>query len=161
MSDVLLTHGYFLFEDEKERQIMRPYPTLGLLYISAYLRRAGMRPEIFDSTFARREDLFARLRLERGVLGIYSNLMTRRAVLDIISEAKTCGWTVVLGGPESANYPKEYLLAGADVVVIGEGEATMAELLPALAIRGPHRLAGVAGTVFRDEDGHVVTNPAR
>jgi radical SAM superfamily enzyme YgiQ (UPF0313 family) len=161
VSDVLLTHGYFLFEDEKERQIMRPYPTLGLLYISAYLRRAGIRPEIFDSTFARREDLFARLRLERGVLGIYSNLMTRRAVLDIISEAKTCGWTVVLGGPESANYPKEYLLAGADVVVIGEGEATMAELLPALATRGPHRLAGVAGTVFRDEDGHVVTSPAR
>ena len=35
MSDVLLTHGYFLFEDEKEVQIMRPYPTLGLFYISA------------------------------------------------------------------------------------------------------------------------------
>ena len=31
MADILLTHGYFLFEDEKERQIMKPYPTLGLL----------------------------------------------------------------------------------------------------------------------------------
>ena len=162
MSDVLLTHGYFLFEDEKERQIMRPYPTLGLLYICAYLRRLGMTPEIFDSTFARREDLHARLRMERsGVLGIYTNLMTRRAVLDIVRDAKACGWTVVLGGPESANYPKEYLLAGADVIVIGEGEATMAELLPALANRGPHHLGGVAGTVFRDQDGNVVTNPER
>ena len=162
MSDLLLTHGYFLFEDEKERQIMRPYPTLGLLYICAYLRRLGMTPEIFDSTFARREDLHARLRMERsGVLGIYTNLMTRRAVLDIVRDAKACGWTVVLGGPESANYPKEYLLAGADVIVIGEGEATMAELLPALANRGPHHLGGVAGTVFRDQDGNVVTNPER
>jgi len=162
VSDVLLTHGYFLFEDEKERQIMRPYPTLGLLYICAYLRRLGMTPEIFDSTFARREDLHARLRMERsGVLGIYTNLMTRRAVLDIVRDAKACGWTVVLGGPESANYPKEYLLAGADVIVIGEGEATMAELLPALANRGPHHLGGVAGTVFRDQDGNVVTNPER
>ena len=41
MPDVLLTHGYFLAEDEKELEIMRPYPTLGLLYISSYLTRAG------------------------------------------------------------------------------------------------------------------------
>jgi len=61
MSDLLLTHGYFLFEDEKEMQIMRPYPTLGLLYISAFLRRAGFDVEIFDSTFAERQQLFDRL----------------------------------------------------------------------------------------------------
>jgi anaerobic magnesium-protoporphyrin IX monomethyl ester cyclase len=162
VSDVLLTHGYFLFDDEKEVQIMRPYPTLGLLYISAYLRRAGLAPEVFDTTFASRHDLFARLRSQRGgILGIYTNLMTRRPVLDIIREAKACGWTVVLGGPESANYPREYLASGADVIVIGEGEATMAELVPAVAQRGPHRLHGIAGTVFRDEDGTVVTNPDR
>jgi anaerobic magnesium-protoporphyrin IX monomethyl ester cyclase len=161
MSDVLLTHGYFLFEDEKELQIMRPYPTLGLLYISAYLRRAGFTVDMHDSTFGSREELFARLRRDRGVLGIYTNLMTRRPVLDILTEAKRNGWTVVLGGPESANYPNEYLAAGADVVVIGEGEATMAELLPALARDGPHRLHGVAGTVFRDEHGDTVTNVER
>ncbi|HEY6451120.1 MAG TPA: radical SAM protein [Steroidobacteraceae bacterium] len=162
MSDVLLTHGYFLFEDEKELQIMRPYPTLGLLYIAAYLRRAGFAPEIFDSTFARREELSARLHSQcGGVLGIYTNLMTRRVVLEIMRDAIACGWTVVLGGPESANYPLEYLEAGAHVIVIGEGEATLAELLPALARHGPHRLHGVAGTVFRDEDGKLVTNLAR
>ena len=42
MPDVLLTHGYFLDEDEKEQQIMRPYPPLGLLYLSAYLKREGV-----------------------------------------------------------------------------------------------------------------------
>ena len=41
MPDVLLTHGYFLSEDEKELEIMKPYPPLGLLYISAYLQRAA------------------------------------------------------------------------------------------------------------------------
>ena len=84
--------------------------------------------------------------------------MTRRPVLDIVAEAKAQGWTVVLGGPESANYPAEYLAAGTDVVVVGEGETTMEELLPALAAQGPHKLHGVAGTVFRDENGTVVTN---
>jgi anaerobic magnesium-protoporphyrin IX monomethyl ester cyclase len=161
MSDVLLTHGYFLFEDEKEIQIMRPYPTLGLLYISAYLRREGVDVEVFDSTFAQRQQLFDRLARGRGVIGIYTNLMTRRPVLDIVAAAKRHGWTVVLGGPESANYPAEYLASGADVVVVGEGETTMAELLPALAARGPHHLHGVTGTVFRDADGEVVTNAER
>jgi anaerobic magnesium-protoporphyrin IX monomethyl ester cyclase len=161
MSDLLLTHGYFLFEDEKELQIMRPYPTLGLLYLSAYLRRAGFEVEMFDSTFAERQQLMERLATERGVIGIYTNLMTRKPVLEIVSAAKRLGWTVVLGGPESANYPTEYLLAGADVVVVGEGETSMEELLPALAARGPHRLHGITGCVFRDESGTVVTNSER
>jgi radical SAM superfamily enzyme YgiQ (UPF0313 family) len=161
MSHLLLTHGYFLFEDEKEVQIMRPYPTLGLLYISAYLRRAGFDVEIFDSTFSQRQQLFDRLAEGRGVVGIYTNLMTRRPVLDIVAAAKRRGWTVVLGGPESANYPSEYLASGADVIVVGEGESTMEELLPALAARGPHNLHGVTGTVFRDEHGAIVTNPER
>src|SRR5215831_5168485 len=103
MSDILLTHGYFLFEDEKEVQVMKPYPTLGLLYLSSYLRRAGFAVEVFDTTFAKREDLHSKLADGRGVLGIYTNLITRRSVLDIDREAKSRRWTVVLGGPESAN----------------------------------------------------------
>jgi anaerobic magnesium-protoporphyrin IX monomethyl ester cyclase len=161
MSDLLLTHGYFLFEDEKEMQIMRPYPTLGLLYLSAFLRRTGFDVEVFDTTFAQRQQLFDRLARDIGVVGIYTNLMTRRPVLDIVAAAKRRGWTVILGGPESANYPREYLAAGADVIVVGEGETTMAELLQALAARGPQDLHGVAGIVFRDRDGTMVTNPER
>lgn len=161
MPDILLTHGYFLWEDEKERQIMKPYPTLGLLYISAYLRREGFGVEIFDTTFSSREALLARLDRERGVLGIYTNLITRGTIVWIMAEATRRGWTVVVGGPESANYPEQYLDHGADVVVVGEGEATLAELLPALAQRGPHRLHGLQGTIFRDELGLTQHNPER
>src|SRR5687767_6296341 len=114
MPDILLTHGYFLFEDEKELEIMKPYPTLGLLYISAYLRRAGFDVAIFDSTFADRETLYARLHREpRGVLGLYTNLMTRVAAVQIMAEAKRSGWRVLIGGPEAGNYPNQYLNHGA------------------------------------------------
>ena len=41
--DLLLTHGYFLHEDPKELQIMKPYAPLGLLYLSSYLRARGVR----------------------------------------------------------------------------------------------------------------------
>jgi len=162
MSDILLTHGYFLCEDEKEQQIMKPYPPLGLLYLSSYLRRAGFDADIHDSTWSDRAELFARLAREpRGVLGIYTNLITRSNVIAIMAEARRLGWTIVVGGPECANYPREYLARGADVVVVGEGEETLAELLPRLSQAGPHRLHGIAGIAFTDEAGGVVTNPPR
>lgn len=161
MADLLLTHGYFLCEDEKELEIMKPYAPLGLLYLSAFLRRSGFEVEVFDSTFSTPAGLAARLAASRGVLGVYTNLLTRRSVLGVVADAKRHGWSVVLGGPESANHPEEYLRRGADVVVIGEGEQTMAELLPALDDRGPHCLHGVPGVVFLDDGGLVVRTEAR
>ena len=162
MTDVLLTHGYFLDDDPKEREVMKPYAPLGLLYVAAYVRRAGIKVEVFDTTFSTREALVARLSAApAGVLGVYTNLITRGSVLGIVTEAKARGWTVVLGGPEAANYPAEYLARGADVVVLGEGEETLVEVLPALDAHGPHHLHGIAGTVFRGEDGTIVTNPDR
>ncbi|MEO8017930.1 MAG: radical SAM protein [Pseudomonadota bacterium] len=162
MPDILLTHGYFLAEDEKERQIMKPYPPLGLLYLSAFLKRAGFAVEIFDSTFGELSALARRFAAAPGgVVGIYTNLMTRRNVLRIIRAARLHRWTVVLGGPESANYLAEYLDAGADVIVTGEGEVTLAELLPSLARHGPHRLPAINGIAFRDETGAIVRNAER
>jgi len=161
MTDLLLAHGYFLGEDEKEQQIMKPYAPLGLLYISGWLKRAGFSVEVFDTTFRTRAELFARLARGPGVLGLYTNLMTRPQTLAITREAKRLGWTVVLGGPESANYPGAYLARGADVVVIGEGEVTLSELIPALARQGAHRLHGTPGIVFTDELGNEVATAGR
>lgn len=162
MADILLSHGYFLHEDPKEQQIVKPYPPLGLLYLSAYLKRARFDVALFDSTLRTRDDLYRRLAADPGgVLGLYTNLITRTSVVAIMREAKAHGWTVVLGGPESANYSEEYLERGADAIVVGEGEATLAELLPALRDRGPNRLHGIAGVVFRDEAGYSVRNEPR
>lgn len=162
MPDILLTHGYFLYEDEKERQIMKPYPPLGLLYLSAYLKRANFDVALYDSTLGSRTELFARLEREAGgVLGLYTNLMTRPVVVEIVAHAQAYGWTIIVGGPEAGNYPVEYLRHGADVVVVGEGEATLAETLTALRDRGRNRLHTVAGIWFKDAEGHCIQNPER
>src|SRR5262245_17289706 len=98
---------------------MKPYPPLGLLYLSAYLKSVGHGVHVYDTTFGTRDELHALLDATRGgILGVYTNLMTRRSVLRIVTAAKERGWTVILGGPESANYTHEYLRAGADVIVV-------------------------------------------
>lgn len=160
--DLLLTHGYFLLEDPKELQIMKPYPPLGILYICSHLRAKGFRVEVFDSTFSSRQELFQVLRNgPPSVLGVYANLMTRPNVVEILGVAKQSGWKVVVGGPEPGAYPGQYLAAGADVVVNGEGEITLEELLPALKAASVDRLSQIDGIVFRGTDGNVVHTKSR
>jgi radical SAM superfamily enzyme YgiQ (UPF0313 family) len=82
---VLLTHGYFLSEDPAEQRIMKPYPPLGILYISAYLNQKGIDNKIFDTTFSSKDKLKKYLvDKQPEYLAIYVNLMTKLNVLEII-----------------------------------------------------------------------------
>jgi radical SAM superfamily enzyme YgiQ (UPF0313 family) len=178
--DLLLTHGYFLAEDPKERAIMKPYAPLGLLYLSSHLRARGFAVEIYDSTFGSREELFALIARERPpVVGVYGNLMTRANVLSIASAARSHGCRVVLGGPEPANYPQEYLATGpaggpdvnaagrpdvnADAIVNGEGEVSLEALLRTWSRAFPSGadLSTVPGIQYRAANGSIArTQPA-
>jgi len=159
--DLLLTHGYYLYEDPRERAIMRPYPPLGILYISSHLKAKGFDVGVFDTTFSSPEAFEQYVARERPpVVGIYANLMTRPAVLAQIRLCKAHGATVVVGGPEPVNYVEEYLSHGADVVVVGEGERTLEELLPHLARTGLRGMEHIPGIAYRaDEDRVVRTAP--
>ena len=165
MPELLLTHGYFLCEDPKELRIMKPYAPLGILYLCSHLRRQGFQVDVFDTTFSSRESLFRHL--ESGppsVLGIYTNLMTRTSVLDIVAKARETGWRVVVGGPEAGAYAREYLENGAEFVVFGEGEATLEELLTALgrgAAADTDWRAKIAGLAYRDGQGEFRRNAPR
>jgi anaerobic magnesium-protoporphyrin IX monomethyl ester cyclase len=159
--NILLTHGYFLHEDARERRVMKPYPPLGILYLSAYLKSLGISVQVFDTTFVRMEHFRAFVREHRpDVVGIYTNLMTKLTVLEMIRFLKQTGCIVVLGGPEPAWYVEEFLQRGADVIVIGEGEQTLAHLLEEIELKGVHRLENVDGIAFRNEEGSIIrTNP--
>ena len=52
MPELLLTHGYFMFEDPKELQILKPYAPLGILYLCSHLRAKGFDVDVFDTTFS-------------------------------------------------------------------------------------------------------------
>ena len=160
--DVLLSHGYVLAEDEHERQVMMPYAPLGLLYVSAWLKRRGLRVEVHDSTFSTLPELERRIDEQRPlVLGLYGNLVTRATLLRLIAAGRAAGCYVVLGGPEPAPHAEEYLRRGAHVVVEGEGELTLEELVAHLRERGLDGVERVAGTVTLGPDGRLRRGPAR
>jgi anaerobic magnesium-protoporphyrin IX monomethyl ester cyclase len=160
--DILLTHGYSLADDAHERAVMKPYPPLGLLYVSSHLKAAGFDVGVFDTTFRGLSELEESLaRTRPPIVGIYANLMTRTSVLRLMRRAREVGSTVVVGGPDPANYLEEYLGRGADVVVIGEGELTLEELIPRLARGGDRDLGDVRGIAFVDGDGRLVCTEPR
>ena len=134
---ILLTHGYFLEEDPKEMEIMKPYPTLGLLYISGYLNQKGVVHDVFDTTFSSTNEFKNHLlATQPEVIAFYTNLMTKVKVIELIqfirSQEQLQKIKVVLGGPDLTYNQKKYLNAGADFLVIGEGEETFYELVEAL-----------------------------
>jgi anaerobic magnesium-protoporphyrin IX monomethyl ester cyclase len=164
---ILFTHGYFLSEDPKELQIMRPYVPLGILYISAFLEKNGYENEVFDSTFSTLENLKTKLSISKpDVVAIYTNLMTKLNVLKIIKHIKTepllKNTKIILGGPEVRNHTENFLNYGADFIIIGEGEETTLELMNVLNSSSlfSATLSSINGLAYL-ENGKVITTSER
>ncbi len=149
--DILLTHCYFLEDDEKEQKIMRPYPPLGILYISGYLEDQGIDNEVFDTTFSSKTAFRTYLLTHRPrVIGIYVNLMTKLNVLETIRFLKEHlpETIIILGGPEVRYSAENFLRYGADYIVIGEGEETMSELVRSLIMEPLLEMGKSPGTAL-------------
>lgn len=163
--NILLTHGYFLHEDEKEKKIMRPYVPLGILYISAWLEKHGYDNEIFDSTFSSFDQLSSTIEGNKPqIVAIYTNLMTKLNVLRIIrfirSKPELKQTKIVLGGPEVRNHADNFLQHGADFIVLGEGEESMLELTNYI-IKGEGSISAIAGIIYKDGTGGLCKNKER
>ena len=161
---VVLTHGYFIEEDEKEQGIMRPYPPLGLLYISAYLEQHGVVHEVMDSTFSSEKKWFEFiLEQQPKVIALYTNLMTKVKILELVKKVKAHELLketkILMGGPDVTYNWEGYLEHGADYLVIGEGEETFLEFFH--QIRGDRNFEMVNGLAFVNESGNVIKNPPR
>ena len=164
-SNVILTHGYFMNEDEKELKIKKPYPPLGILYVSAYLEKNGIENEVLDSTFStptvHQGDL---LSASPSVVGIYCNLMTKLNVLSIIrfirSQVELAQTKIILGGPDVRYNLYEYLSTGANAAIFGEGEQTMLEVVQRFQGKADD-LSGIDGVAFLDKNGSLVKGGER
>ena len=159
---IVFTHGYYLSGDEKEQKIMKPYPPLGLLYVSAYLWNKNLPNTVFDSTFStQKEQLDYILEKQPKIVCIYTNLMTKIEIIKLIQQLKTqlYGYPkIILGGPDVTYNIENYLQSGADFLIIGEGEETSFELCQALLSNLDY--SQINGIAYQTKDA-IIQTPER
>ncbi len=171
--DVLFGQAYFLRFDPKLWSARQPYAPLGALYAAACARQHGYRVALFDAMLAESETEWVQA-LDRHaprLAVIYEDnfnylskmclLRMRQAALTMIAAARERGIPVVVAGSDATDHPAAYLDSGAAVVVAGEGEITLVEVLDVLAGKAGADLDGIAGTCRRDEHGRIVRSKPR
>ncbi len=163
---IVFTHGYFIEEDEKEQEIMRPYPPLGILYLSAWLEQHGWDNAVFDSTFSSKQELYLYLEQQQpDLVPIYTNLMTKVNVIELVkfikSNPKLQNCIVVLGGPDITYNLQNYIQTGADILIIGEGEQTLLEVTQTIAKGNRLAFGHIDGLAYKDTEGDLVKTKAR
>jgi anaerobic magnesium-protoporphyrin IX monomethyl ester cyclase len=130
-------------------------PSLGLMYLSASLRRAGYSVRHIDHTFLERREVLAEIdRLRPSVIGIYCMITMQDEAFSLAADVRGKALTVV-GGP----YPSgevEPFLDRFDLVAVGEGEETIVEIMQHLDDR---RFEEVAGLAFKQNGSAVKTEP--
>ena len=140
MTDVLLTHSYHLPYDRKQVRKMQPYMPLGTLYAAAVLRSQGISVGVFDTMLSDPVTGFpAALRQHKPrIVAIYEDdfnflskmCLTRMRELAwwMTDVARGCEATVIVHGSDATDHAEEYLRQGADFVLVGEAESTLAQL---------------------------------
>jgi anaerobic magnesium-protoporphyrin IX monomethyl ester cyclase len=162
---ILLANSFFLLNDPKQHQRMKPYPPLATLLVASALRERGHEVAFFDATFASGvEDFVAQLRAVRpSVVGILEDnfnyltkmctTATREATLAMVAAAREHGCRVAVNGSDSSDAPDAYLAAGADAVLPGEADVSFLALAEAWRGSLGASLDAIPGVVYRDPTG--------
>jgi len=157
MTDVLLAHAFFLANDAKQREKMRPYPPLGTLYAAAQLRQHGFSVAFFDATFAPAVEAFASALEEHRprVVALYEDTFhflnkmclghARRAACQMGEMASAKGAVVLAAGSDPTDHAEVYLENNIDFVLLGEADHTLLELVGALLGSDSTPIAEIAG----------------
>jgi anaerobic magnesium-protoporphyrin IX monomethyl ester cyclase len=144
MLSILVCHSYFLRFDQKQMKRAKPYPPLATLQVAAQLREAGHRVSLFDAMLAEGTADYARLlsTVNPQLVLFYEdnfNFLSkmclgkmRDACCEMVATAHRRGARVIAAGSDATDAPEPYLLAGADVVLLGEGLETLLGVVPRL-----------------------------
>lgn len=170
MMKVLITHSYFLRFDAKQWGLQQPYAPIGAMYASAVLRNMNCEVSFHDTMFAEKGDeVIAPLNKHKpDWFIIYDdgfNYLTkmcltnmREAAFEMIQLAKDSGCKVAVSSSDSTDRYEEYLQKGADVVLLGEAEETIQELIKLDAEQQSwHHIKGIACKIAID----TICNPRR
>ncbi|MBP7512779.1 MAG: radical SAM protein, partial [Bacteroidia bacterium] len=159
MTDLLLTHSYFLRFDPKQLKSGTPYSPLATLFAASLLQKNDYHLKFYDNMFSGNANDIRSFLLNNvpKIFVIYDdgfNYLTkmcltnmREAAYEMIEIAKGTGCKIVISSSDSTDHAFEYLQRGADYVMVGEGEQTLLELSN-LLIRQTGSLESIDGLVW-------------
>ena len=141
-------------------------PPLGVWRLAGVLQSAGIKARVFDPNCCRETPQRALEReLEGGawdVVGVSTTAMTLRFDLELAHLARRIAPRafIVAGGMEATFRPElMFELGPFDLVVLGEGERPLLELISRL--RAGEAPRGITGTAERAPEGRIVSIPQR
>ncbi|HUK78446.1 MAG TPA: radical SAM protein, partial [Thermoleophilia bacterium] len=141
MTRTLLIYPYF--GRRRDRSRFR-FPPLGPAYVAAALREAGHEVELLDCTFLDRDRALAAARASGApVVGVYAMATLAHEALWFAERLRDRCELLVAGGPLPTCEPEGFR-AAFDLVVRGEGEQTMVEIVATFAAGAdPGAVSGV------------------
>ena len=155
LTRVTLVYPYF--RPSNDNSIFR-LPPLGLGYIAACLREHDVSVQLVDCTFLDEATALQKIRLSRpDIVGIQVMFSIKEKALRMAHALRKDVKLLVAGGPLPSSDPLDFLDLF-DVVVVGEGEQTMLDLVR--AVQEGIRLESVSGIAFKQK-GQVRLTPAR
>ncbi len=147
MTSVLLIYPFFM--PPRDRSIFR-FPPLGLGYVAASLEEAGHSVTFLDCTFMKRDEALKIAHAAHAeVVGIYCKVTLVEDCLWFAQNLRDQCQLLIAGGPLPTCDPLPFL-DEFDIVVRGEGETTLVELLRAWE-QGVD-WDSVAGIMYRKQD---------
>ena len=149
-----MTLVYPYFRPHGDNSLFR-FPPLGLGYIASFLKQSGFSVDIIDCTFISQEEAVKRIVASKPkIIGIQSMFSMREKSLEMARLLrKECGLLVVGGALPTVN--PEAFLKEFDVVISGEGEQTMLELVK--AFENGVNFSQVSGIVYKDtKSGEII-----
>jgi len=123
-----VTLVYPYFHPPSDNSIFR-FPPLGLGYVAAYLKHHGVSVDLVDCTFLNQQEALERIRRSKPkIIGIQSMFSMKNKSLELARILREHCQLLVAGGPMPTTRPEDFL-RDFDVVVVGEGEQTMLDLV--------------------------------
>ena len=152
---------YPFFRPKPDKSIFR-FPPLGPGYIVSYLRQHGISANLVDCTFLTENEAIERVRKSKPtIVGIYSMFSMKAPALRMAKLLRDQCEMLVAGGPLPTLCAEDFL-DDFDVVGVGEGEATVLELVE--TVQGHRSLSTVKGIVYKNHesnDNHIIRTPIR
>ena len=131
-------------------------PPMGVGYLAAYLKKnLNIDVSIIDTTFKRSfTSVFNKLKeLKPDILGIYSDGIMTHDAITLADWAKNNKLYVIFGGPQATVLPEAFI-AYADIVVRGEGELILTEIIRNYGRKDFSHIRGI----WWKKDGEIIKN---